>query len=271
MEPSPRNANIADTIFADLRRQILAGELQAGERLAGERELAQKYGTNRNTLREAVRKLEQARLVTVRHGQGVTVADFRKTGTLELLVPFLMSGNDSGEVAHIILDVLEPRVMLLEYATRLAARRADKADIDRLRDIGDLLISAFDRGDPVVVARGFQRWLDALIDAGHSVTVRWFANPMLDAYREMLDRLPSLWILEPSFPDHLRDVIIALDDGDEERAVKATRRYYEKVDNALATILPRSVSDFSDPKAPAEAAPEPADPQRVVPLRRDGS
>jgi len=74
---STKNPNIAQQIFEDLQKHILGGQLSAGERLLGERELAAKYGTNRNTLREAVRKLEQARLVSVRHGRGVTVADFR--------------------------------------------------------------------------------------------------------------------------------------------------------------------------------------------------
>src|SRR6476619_3503456 len=106
MPEEGRNANIADTIFVELRRKILCGELKAGERLSGERELATKYGTNRNTLREAVRKLEQARLVTVRHGQGVTVADFRKTGTLELLSPFLEHSPDLVESAHLLEDIL---------------------------------------------------------------------------------------------------------------------------------------------------------------------
>src|SRR5688572_10569909 len=98
--------NIAAGIFLDLRRQILRGQLSAGERLPGERELASKYDTNRNTLREAVRKLEQARLVTVRHGQGVTVADFRKTGTMELLPPLLETATEPMEVAHIVEDIL---------------------------------------------------------------------------------------------------------------------------------------------------------------------
>lgn len=278
MDQEPRNTNIAGTIFADIRRQILSGELHAGQRLAGERELASKYGTNRNTLREAVRKLEQARLVTVRHGQGVTVADFRKTGTLELLSPFLLSGSDPAEVAHVIVDILEPRVLLLEYATRLAVRRADKPDIERLRDISDLLISAFEQGDPVVVARGFQRWLDSLIDAGHSVTVRWFANPMLDAYRDLLDRFPSLWVLEPTFPEHLREFIQAVGEGDEERAVGAIRTYYERVDSALAQILEQaSVPALAEPQAPKaemrrsesiEIRPPHENAETVVPIRR---
>jgi len=266
MTEEGRNANIADTIFAELRRKILGGELKAGERLAGERELATKYGTNRNTLREAVRKLEQARLVTVRHGQGVTVADFRKTGNLDLLSPFLHASSDAGEIGHVIDDILEPRVILLEHATRLAVRRADKQDIEKLTDINDLLIAAFESGDATVVARGFQRWLDALIDAGHSLIVRWFANPMLDAYRDMVERYPSLWVLEPSFPKHLRDVIRAISDGDESAAIEATRAYYVRVDGAIRRNLPQN-SEQTETDLKSRESLQDSD-GTVVPMKR---
>jgi DNA-binding FadR family transcriptional regulator len=264
MNEETRTANIADTIFVELRRKILSGELKAGERLAGERELATKYGTNRNTLREAVRKLEQARLVTVRHGQGVTVSDFRKAGTLDLLSPFLQASLDGSEIAHVMEDILEPRVLLIEHATRLAVRRADKSDIERLTGINDLLIAAFDSGDAGVVARGFQRWLDALIDAGHSLIVRWFANPMLDAYRDMVERYPSLWVLEPSFPKHLRDVISAISTGNEQLAIEATRSYYVRVDGALRNHLQPSPTRGT-PELPAASSETDA---TVVPMRR---
>jgi GntR family transcriptional regulator, transcriptional repressor for pyruvate dehydrogenase complex len=236
-DPSPAAGNIAATVFQDLRRAILSGEFSAGERLPGERELAQKYQTNRNTLREAVRRLEHARLVTVRHGQGVTVSDFRKTGTMELLPPFLETSSDLGEIAHLLEDILPARLLVLEFATKLAAERASPHDIANLRDITDLLIAAFDRGDPVVIAHGFQRWLDALIEAGHSVAVRWVANPFLDAYRELLDRFPALWVLEPSFPQHLRDVASSIERGDKDAAVVALRGYYDRVDRALMQTL----------------------------------
>jgi GntR family transcriptional regulator, transcriptional repressor for pyruvate dehydrogenase complex len=236
-ERSPPAANIAATVFQDLRRAILGGEFAPGERLPGERELAQKYQTNRNTLREAVRRLEHARLVTVRHGQGVTVSDFRKTGTMELLPPFLETSSDLGEIAHLLEDILPARLLVLEFATKLAAERAAPQDVARIRDITDLLIAAFDRGDPVIIAHGFQRWLDALIEAGHSVAVRWIANPFLDAYRELLDRFPALWVLEPSFPQHLRDVASSIERGEEEAAVVALRAYYQRVDRALMQTL----------------------------------
>ena len=243
------HSNIAVTVFRDLRKQILSGELAPGERLAGERELAAKYGTNRNTLREAVRRLEQSRLVTVRHGQGVTVADFRKTGTMELLSPFLETGPDVVEIIHMLEDILPARLLVIEFASRLAVRRANQSDIDRLRDITDLLIAAFERGDPKVVGHGFQRWLDALIDAGHSVSIRWIANPFLEAYRDLIDRYPMLWVLEPSFPQHLRDFIAALADGNEERAIDVTRKYYRRVDDAFIRALTQAFGAPAEPVA----------------------
>jgi DNA-binding GntR family transcriptional regulator len=135
--------------------------------------------------------------------------------------------------------------MVIEFAGRLAVRRADRADIDRLRDITDLLISAFERGDPVVVAHGFQQWLQTLIDAGHSLAVRWIANPFLEAYRELMDRFPALWVLEPSFPKHLRDFVEQLENGAEEPAVEVLRAYYRRVDGEIMATLGAAIKPMS--------------------------
>ncbi len=244
--------NIADAIFRDLRALILRGQFGAGERLPGERELALKYGTNRNTLREAVRKLEQARLVTVRHGQGVTVADFRRTGTMELLPPMLAAAPNPTELTHLLTDILPARLMVIEFASRLATERAHQHDIERLHDITELLISAFERGDPVVVARGFHRWMEAVIDACHSTSVRWIANPFLEAYRDVLDHFPVLWVLDPSFPNHLREFQQSLASGDADGVVQTLRRYYSTIDAAFMQVLSTALG--SDPAAPPRRA-----------------
>jgi len=263
MEDHQPSSNIASTIFHDLRKQILSGKLAAGERLPGERELATHYGTNRNTLREAVRRLEQARLVSVRHGQGLTVADFRRSGTMELLVPYIDVATELRDVVQLMEDILPARIMVLEFASRLAARRATPTDVQRLQDISDLLVAAFDRGDPVVVAHGFQRWLEALIDAAHSLSIRWIANPFLDAYRQLMDRFPALWILDPSFPSHLAQFMAAIDKGDEEEAVKSTHDYYAKIDDELLRALGVAIElgvhlDDARSEAQAEVAQGPS-------------
>jgi DNA-binding GntR family transcriptional regulator len=126
-----------------------------------------------------------------------------------------------------------------------------------LRDITELLIAAFERGDPTLIAHGFQRWLDGLVDAGHSVAVRWIANPFLEAYRELLDRFPGLWVLEPSFPQYLRDFAVALESGDTEGAITLTRAYYQRVDRAFMQALALVMGQKkSAPSASEEPIPE---------------
>ena len=246
--------NIARTVFESLRTQILAGNLSPGERLPGERELAATYGTNRNTLREAVRRLEQARLVTVRHGQGVTVADFRRTGTMDLLAPLFEASGDYMELSQIVHDILPARLLVLEFAGRLAVQRADRTDIERLSDITDLIVTASSTDNANVIARGFQRWLEALIDAGHSVAMRWVANPFLDSFRELLERFPEVWVMDKNFPDHLKGFIAALEAGDEEKAVQTLRTYYNRIDaqvregfSAIAALTSHGIPQTQGP------------------------
>jgi DNA-binding GntR family transcriptional regulator len=63
-----------DESYAMLRQQILDGTLKPGTRLQ-QNEIAEQFGLSRVPLREAIRKLEGERLVTVVPRKGVTVPD----------------------------------------------------------------------------------------------------------------------------------------------------------------------------------------------------
>jgi len=58
----------ADHIARQIREEIGQGRLKPGAKLPAERALAAELGVSRNTLREAVRSLEQAGLVQLRKG-----------------------------------------------------------------------------------------------------------------------------------------------------------------------------------------------------------
>lgn len=239
---------LTDTIFDDLRRQILAGELGPGDRLPPERELATRYDTNRNTLREAVRRLEEQRLVTVRHGQGVTVSDFRRTGSFDLLGAYVTHAPDPREKLRVLLDLLPARASVLEFAAATAAERASESDVARLADLVAMLDAPTEQNDGVAVAVGFDRWLDALIDAGHSLPLRWIANPFLLAERDLLARLPGLFIVDPAQPAYLRRVVAAVQKGDRAAAARATRDHYAQLDARLLAHI-RGLFGEADPVA----------------------
>jgi GntR family transcriptional regulator len=60
-------------IADDLRAKIECGDLAAGDKLPSERDLAARYGTARNTARDAIGILQSEGLVIAHHGRGVYV------------------------------------------------------------------------------------------------------------------------------------------------------------------------------------------------------
>src|SRR3712207_9362895 len=95
MELLPRTT-ASEELFRVLRDEILSGAYAPGEKLPPQRTLAREYGLNATTVREAIKRLEQLRLVEVRHGDAMRVAD-RRTAR----------GPDG--IAHVVLDAPGPR------------------------------------------------------------------------------------------------------------------------------------------------------------------
>lgn len=129
--------NISERVADSLRSSILQGEVEPGQRLPSERSLAEKFNVTRTTLREALKKLEQLKLVGMRQGQGITVRDF-KTASMDLLSYLLsMDGKLDEQLMH---NVLEARVLLVTEVTRLAALRANKQEIAQLEESLEALL-----------------------------------------------------------------------------------------------------------------------------------
>lgn len=56
------------SIAASLRDDILRGQYRSGERLPSERDLAERFGVHRSTVREAFKRLEQLGIADIRRG-----------------------------------------------------------------------------------------------------------------------------------------------------------------------------------------------------------
>jgi len=57
-----------EDVISQIQEQVLDGRLKAGDRLPSERQLQEAFQISRNTLREALRALEQKGLITVKTG-----------------------------------------------------------------------------------------------------------------------------------------------------------------------------------------------------------
>lgn len=115
-----------DQARAELEAMILSGELQPGDRL-NELALAARFGISRAHLREAVRALEEARLVQVVPNRGAHVRKLDLSEALELF------------------DV---RAGFARSAGRLAVLRGTRAQIKELEDVHQRMGDAASSSDP---------------------------------------------------------------------------------------------------------------------------
>src|SRR5215217_1308810 len=94
------------------------------------------------SVREAVKRLEQLRLVEVRHGDAMRVADWRVSGGLDVLAHLLFRAG--GLDAHTLKDLMEARALMLSEAARLAAAHRTKDQAEALTQTADRIAQARD-------------------------------------------------------------------------------------------------------------------------------
>ena len=115
-------------------RYLMEEGLGDGERLPNERELAERLGVGRSTLREALQRLTTRNVLEVRRGVGTFVS--YKHGVADDPLGFTLI-RDKERLAR---DLLEFRILIEPRAAALASLHATDADIAEL----DFLCSSVD-------------------------------------------------------------------------------------------------------------------------------
>lgn len=123
-----------EEVAEQLRDAILDGRFAAGAKLPPERELAERFGVNRTSVREALKVLEGLGLVSVRQGDGATVQPMIDA-SLDLLAPMIFHGGRVDvTLAEEMNEVLRP---LLVDMARLAIERRRPQHLVTLRALRD--------------------------------------------------------------------------------------------------------------------------------------
>ena len=111
---------------------LLDGELKPGDRLPPEKELGDRLGLSRNSLREAVKALELIRVLDVRRGDGTYVTSLEPRLLLEAM-SFVVDLHQDASV----LDLFEVRRILEPAAAAIATIKATPGEIATLEGILD--------------------------------------------------------------------------------------------------------------------------------------
>lgn len=152
----------SEVAYKEIRKGIIAGRFAPGERLK-EKNLSADIGVSRTPIREALRRLDQERLVNFVPNHGTYVADW---------------------AAEDLEEIFALRSLLEGHAAALAATRMDEDDLERLRDLVARMDAAITHGDG-----------DALTGANHqfhNLILSTANSPRLEAMVHRLLEVPLI-------------------------------------------------------------------------------
>jgi DNA-binding FadR family transcriptional regulator len=157
-------------IAASLRDEILRGQYRCGERLPSERDLAQRFGVHRSTVREAFKRLEQLGVARIQPG-GARVAPLEEA-SLDV-VEHLVALDDPPD-PEILDQALEALSGFRAMAARLGTERASAAQRGRMLAILEAMsraeLSPTDRMELVA------ELADCFVEASGNMVLRLMAH-----------------------------------------------------------------------------------------------
>ncbi|MCX5848114.1 MAG: FadR/GntR family transcriptional regulator [Deltaproteobacteria bacterium] len=202
-----------------LMKYILQGGVSPGDKLPAERTLATQLNVTRATLREALKKLEQLKLIVIHQGKGIIVEDFRNA-SIDLIFSLLVI---NGEIDLKILEnILEARELFGAEVAKLAARRADKKDIEQMKILMETLVKTT---DPVKLQQLDFEFVRQLALASKNMVYILLMSTIKTIHDKHLKLfLPLSKNLSTSIQQEILQAVI---DGDEEKAAQKARTFLQ--------------------------------------------
>jgi DNA-binding FadR family transcriptional regulator len=226
IQPLPPLSTRVDACAEKLRAAILDGTFSPGVRLPAERNLAERFGVTRPTLRGALARLAARGLVHAHQGRGTIVCDFQETGGPDLIGEILAGTKDQSGIMRDLLAVR--RALASVVLERVAQVRPDPAPV---REAVALFAVQVQQGaSPEALAATDLAILRALLAGTGSPVLKLCLNPILQVlgsfsalrtamYQQPQDNLLGwqllvAWMEEPSL-EQVPTLMAALADRDQ--------------------------------------------------------
>jgi GntR family transcriptional repressor for pyruvate dehydrogenase complex len=169
---------VTDEAILKIKDMILTGELGPGDRLPPEKELSERLGLSRSSMREAVKALEVIRVLDVRRGDGTYVTSLEPRLLLEAMT-FVVDLHDDDSILDLfaVRRILEPAAAAIAAAhldeEQIAVLRSQIAGVDGSKSVEDLVAHDLEFHASIVQAAG-NSYLTTLIESlsGHTIRAR---------------------------------------------------------------------------------------------------
>lgn len=169
---------LSHAVVRQIELLILRGVLRPGERLPSERDLSEKLGVSRPSLREAIAELQDRGLLVSRAGAGIYVAEVLGSAFSDALVR-LMGTHDEA-----LFDYIAFRRDLEGLAAERAARLGSDTDLQVVDTVFKKMEAAHTKRNPTDEARLDAEFHLAIIEASHNVVMLHMMRAMFDLLRE---------------------------------------------------------------------------------------
>ena len=222
-----KKTRIHEEVFSQIHELIKEGRFKARDQLPSERDLAETFKVSRTSVREALRALETQGLIVSRTGMGNFVADLPVESLIGPLARLLIDEKKA------LADVFEMRKLIEPHIAALAAERATRSDIARLKRIVAKQSEAVNRGETGVDADA-----ELHLCVGRA-TQNQALQKLVSGLMEMLSRSreESLQTSErrnASIDTHRR-IIAAIEKHDKNRARSEMLRHIEQVEASVSS------------------------------------
>ncbi|HIZ64689.1 MAG TPA: FadR family transcriptional regulator [Candidatus Blautia pullicola] len=224
-EPAGENQKVYFVVIEYIKELVKEGKVEFGGRLPSERELMATLGMSRNSIREALRTLENMGLIESRQGQGNFLVNHMGK-SLSSVFSMLLFTRESDYI-----EISQLRRFIEIGAFLLAARNASEQDKEILRDILE----------QIDAASGQERV--ALDKQFHDELIRISGNHLLSILNEALSGMFETVIYDlalniaPQDWDRLNDchkrVYQCLLDSDVQGGMKSIRDHYNIIDQDI--------------------------------------
>ncbi|MBE2275420.1 MAG: FCD domain-containing protein [Rhodobacteraceae bacterium] len=169
---------LSAAVVRQIEQLILRGVLRPGERLPAERDLAERLGVSRPSLREAIAELSEAGLLVSRAGSGVFVAEVLGSAFAPALVRLFASHDE------VAIDYTVFRRDIEALAAERAAQLGSDTDLQVVDTVFRKMESAHARRDPSDEADLDAQFHMAIIEASHNVIMLHMLRSMFDLLRQ---------------------------------------------------------------------------------------
>ncbi len=220
---------LSQSVARQVEQLVLRGILRPGERLPSERELSERLGVSRPSLRDAVADLQDRGLLVSKAGAGIYVAEVLGSAFSPALVQLFASHDEA------VFDYISFRRDMEGLAAERAAKLASETDLRVVDAIFRKMEAAHTKRDPTDEASLDAEFHLAIIEASHNVIMLHMMRSMYDLLRQGVFYNRQMMFKNRTTRDMLLDQHRAINQGLQTRdpigsrtAVEAHLNYVER-------------------------------------------